>query len=234
MPDLFCEVSPGLVTHPSCIVVPHIKSTKLPKLIIYQNLASKPTPSLALLCSPIITPSTLQEVSVLRAERIYKIHDIGIVVVGVQLRLAVGLSVRRDGRDGVVLPDLVLDAELARDQDGADVRTQDGPEDRHRRADRGHVDLEHHEQDALGPVPGGIVRRVPASLVVDGVGNAPGGQGNNAVVYRTWSGSFRDGKQGGGEWRRKRQGGDYEGEEHRRLTLLPSTGVPISRDEPGG
>ena len=75
---------------------------------------------------------------------------------------------------------LVVDGELVLNEDGAEVGAEDGPEDGHRRADGRYLDLEDDEEDALGPIPGWVVRRVPPRLVVDRVLDAPGGEYDDA------------------------------------------------------
>ncbi len=102
------------------------------------------------------------------------------------LGVAAGSAVQREALDvglGRFLAHagLVVDAELARNKDGAEIGADDGPEDGHGGADGGHVDFEDDEEDAQGPVPSRVVCRQPARLVVDGQVDAPDGECDNAV-----------------------------------------------------
>jgi hypothetical protein len=92
----------------------------------------------------------------------------------VQSRLAVLPSPRREA-----FPRLVLDAELVRDEYGTEIWSEDGPEYRDGCADGGYVDLEDHEQDALGAVPSRIVGWNKAAFVVDCLIYAPRGERDN-------------------------------------------------------
>ncbi len=83
---------------------------------------------------------------------------------------------------GNTLTGLVLDAKLVRHKDGFHVRSQDGPEDGHRRADGRDVHLQDHEQDGLGAVPCRVAGGVPAAAVVDCFVDAPDGEGDDTVL----------------------------------------------------
>lgn len=67
----------------------------------------------------------------------------------------------------------MLDAEFPRDENCTEVRAEHRPEYRNRCADGCHIDLENHEQNALGPVPRRVVCWIPTTLIVDGLVNAP-------------------------------------------------------------
>lgn len=76
---------------------------------------------------------------------------------------------------------LVRNTVLVGDENGPEVRADDGPEDGNADANGGDVDLEDHKQYRLRAVPGWVAGRVPASFEVDGFVDAPAGEGYNPL-----------------------------------------------------
>ena len=108
------------------------------------------------------------------SQRVHEIHNVHVLIVSVDAVLCIAFSERRNA-----LTLLVVDTKLVCHKDGAQIWAQHGPKDRHGCAYRSDIHLEDDEENALGAVPCGIPRRIPAALVVDRLVNSPYGEGHD-------------------------------------------------------